>query len=60
MTVLANLIEERARQNRRDHMRYQINRVVGAGRSIILLLVGVWCYTMRGEIQSFITDLLAQ
>ncbi len=60
MTVLANLMEQRERRNRRQHRRYYIQRVFDCGKSIALLLFGVWCYTVRGEIQTLLVDFFTQ
>ncbi len=60
MTVLANLMEKRQRFSRREHWRYQIQRVLnGAGR-LVLIAFGIWCYTVRHQIQILLNDVLTR
>ncbi len=60
MTVLLELMEQRERVNRREHRRYQVQRVLNLVRSGALLVFGFWCYTMRAQIQNLLTDFLTQ
>lgn len=60
MTVLVELMEKRERFSRREHRRYQVQRVLNVLRSGALLAFGFWCYTMRTQIQTLLTDILVK
>jgi len=53
-------MEQRERISRREHRRYQVQRVLNLVRSGALLAFGFWCYTARSQIQAFLVDILTQ